>query len=630
MTTPLAGEDPRQLGVIAVESRIGEGGSAVVYLGQHPEHGQVAVKVIHRHLAGSESVRTLMKREAAALERVEGTRIARVLDIEVDAERPYLVVEYAPGKSLAETIQAGPLTGALLGTVLSGVAEALKEVHAAGIVHRDLKPSNIIFGPDGVKVVDFGISVLEDAASTTRTGAFMGTPSWLAPEQAIGRPVGPASDVFNFGMLIVFASTGRNPFGEGRPDAMLYRVVNEEPDLTGVPDDLRALAEECLAKDAAVRPSLAQIQDRLAGLGGSSGAVGVAADSTVLASRTVLGRAAHEETRATSRLAQPTSPKLKRRLLVGASAVLGVLALVLGMVIADNIAPFGGRILVNYGGNLTSNEFTEAPVLTVEVDDSVSGRTELNDSGLEEYHIASWRPTSTITVTYEPKFEGDETFERSWSAAELGLNYFAVGQPLWIDISAAESEMRLELRGGTPWEAESGANVQKLAREDEGKYRQAYRSCVNTANSALESRFASLLDMPTTYQSTLSEHRFSSGENADLSVWGDRAKGVSDDLFSAWTSALSAYSGTTFAQAVANAADSTSTSLGDLIDAWDTYSSALSNSGYRPQGLLRDHFPRENALIDLTAESLTSSVRELRSAIHGEAVADCQGKYPYA
>lgn len=293
MTLPLVDGDPRQVDGIAIESRIGEGASAVVYLGRMPDGDRVAVKMLRREIAGSRAVRDLLNREAAALGRVRGRRVARVIRVDAEAERPYIVTEYVPGESLAFIVGRSPLPRAILTSVLAGVAEALEDIHAAGVVHRDLKPSNIIFGPDGVRVVDFGISALDEFSGSTRTGVVLGTPAWLSPEQAVGRSVTPASDVFNLGLLIAFLATGRNPFGQGRADAMLYRVVNEPPELNALPDGLRSLAERCLAKDPETRPKARTVRLELEQHYGSGDAEATAfrtssTDATVLGSTTLI------------------------------------------------------------------------------------------------------------------------------------------------------------------------------------------------------------------------------------------------------------------------------------------------------------------------------------------------------
>lgn len=141
--------------------------------------------------------------------------------------------------------------------MLSGIGEALAEIHRAGIIHRDLKPSNVMYGPDGVRVVDFGISL--PVALDGPTDVATGTPGWLSPEQATGIEVGTVSDIFNLGLLIAYLSAGRQPFGDGQPDAVLYRVVNSDPHLTGIPTPLRDLAAACLSENLAGRPTAAQV-----------------------------------------------------------------------------------------------------------------------------------------------------------------------------------------------------------------------------------------------------------------------------------------------------------------------------------------------------------------------------------
>ena len=126
---------------------------------------------------------------------------------------------------------------------------------AVGVIHRDLKPTNVLMSPTGPKVVDFGISHAADGTALTLTGAIVGSPGWMAPEQARGNSTTSAIDVFAWGATIAFASTGRSPFGEGRPDAILYRVVHEDPDLEGLDPRLGSSVTQALQKEPSARPS---------------------------------------------------------------------------------------------------------------------------------------------------------------------------------------------------------------------------------------------------------------------------------------------------------------------------------------------------------------------------------------
>ena len=146
------------------------------------------------------------------------------------------------GPSLAEAVEThGPLAEEPLWRLAAGLAEALAAVHACGLVHRDLKPANVLLAADGPRVIDFGISRALDGTALPATGLIVGTPGFMSPEQAEGEHAGPASDVFSLGSVLAYAATGAGPFGGGQPAAVIYRVVHAEPDLAGVPGQLRDL-----------------------------------------------------------------------------------------------------------------------------------------------------------------------------------------------------------------------------------------------------------------------------------------------------------------------------------------------------------------------------------------------------
>ncbi|MEW1657981.1 serine/threonine-protein kinase [Streptomyces sp. NPDC093707] len=139
--------------------------------------------------------------------------------------------------------------------LMAGIAEALQSIHGAGVVHRDLKPANVLVAVDGPRVIDFGIARAVDAVALTSTGLRIGTPSCMAPEQALGPSATPATDVFALGALAVHAASGAPPFGNFPESVALYRAVHEPPDLARVPVELHDLLGQCLAKVPTARPT---------------------------------------------------------------------------------------------------------------------------------------------------------------------------------------------------------------------------------------------------------------------------------------------------------------------------------------------------------------------------------------
>lgn len=253
--SPLAPDDPAEIGGYRLVARLGEGGMGLVYLAATQSGRRLAIKVIRREHAANPEFRRRFAQEIAAVQRVQSLYTAPIIDADTESAVPWLATAYVPGPSLAAAVAGhGPLpTGAVL-MLVCGVAEALQAIHAAKVVHRDLKPSNVLLAPDGPRVIDFGIAKAVDATPLTATHIHIGTPQFMAPEQALGHPATPEVDVFALGGLMVYAATGVPPFGEGHPQAVLYRIINNAPHLDGCSPQVRSLAERCLSKDPAQRP----------------------------------------------------------------------------------------------------------------------------------------------------------------------------------------------------------------------------------------------------------------------------------------------------------------------------------------------------------------------------------------
>jgi serine/threonine protein kinase len=257
---PLQADDPTQVAGYRLAARLGAGGMGRVYL-SHTQGGRpVAIKVVRPELADDQAFRRRFGREIKAARRVRGAYTAELIDADADGVPPWLATLYVPGPSLAEAVaRRGPLPVPAVLWLMAGVAEALQAIHDEGIVHRDLKPSNVLLAADGPRVIDFGISLASGISSHTATGTAVGTPQFMAPEQATGGDLTTATDVFALGQTAAFAALGEPLYGDGPSVSVLYRIVHSEPDLSVLPEQLRPMIARCLTADPEARPTPAEV-----------------------------------------------------------------------------------------------------------------------------------------------------------------------------------------------------------------------------------------------------------------------------------------------------------------------------------------------------------------------------------
>jgi outer membrane protein assembly factor BamB len=264
----LTAADPQAVGEFRLRARLGAGGMGQVFLATSPGGRMVAIKVIHPELARDSEFVRRFRAEVEAARRVSGMYTAPVVAAGVEDWPPWLATAFVPGPSLADIVSRyGPMPVPALWRLAAGLADALRAIHAAGLVHRDLKPANVLLASDGPRVIDFGISRAVTDSRLTATGAIIGTPSYMSPEQVEGNVAGPASDVFSLGSVLAFAASGMPPFSAGpggSSASVMYRVVHAPPELGMVPAEVRELIQACLAKEAAWRPDLGQVAARSA------------------------------------------------------------------------------------------------------------------------------------------------------------------------------------------------------------------------------------------------------------------------------------------------------------------------------------------------------------------------------
>ncbi|CAO5165678.1 eukaryotic-like serine/threonine-protein kinase [Frankia sp. AiPs1] len=273
---PLAPSDPETVGGYRLVARLGTGGMGRVYLAQSPTGERVAFKVIRPDLLEGEEIRQRFADEIDALQFVHGSRNARFEAAGVDSDPPWLAFEYVPGRTLRQHVAAdGPLDAAATATLGVTLTDALDKIHRARLLHRDLKPQNIILGPDGPKVIDFGLAVLEGRVGhLTASGFIVGTPAYLPPEQANGnRQLTAATDVYALGATLVYASTGHTLYPALPAAALITAIVdtNTAPDLSSVPGELTELLAAMVALDPAARPGVMEVQQRLVTVAESGG-----------------------------------------------------------------------------------------------------------------------------------------------------------------------------------------------------------------------------------------------------------------------------------------------------------------------------------------------------------------------
>ncbi|MEV2195370.1 protein kinase [Streptomyces phaeochromogenes] len=260
---PLSPEDPTELGGFELLGRIGHGGMGQVYLGESPGGEPAAVKVIKPSVVDSET-RLRFAQEIEVLKTIWGPRIAAFLDADAEAEQPWLATEYIDGPDLRKHIHThGSLPLVLTASLGATLAEALAGVHKQGLLHRDLKPANILLGPNGPKVIDFGLAVFtESSASLTAPNTVLGTPACMAPEQANGvKPLTSPVDVYALGAVLLYAATGHYPFQADNIHALFHLITkaDAQPDLTGAPEELVPLLTAMLSYDPQVRPALSAV-----------------------------------------------------------------------------------------------------------------------------------------------------------------------------------------------------------------------------------------------------------------------------------------------------------------------------------------------------------------------------------
>jgi WD40 repeat protein len=268
--TALLASDPRRIGRYEILRRLGEGSMGIVYHARDNRGSDVALKMIRPELAADPGFLGRFATEVAAARQVRSPFTARVIEAATSAQPAYLVTEFISGPTLQDHVtRTGPLSFAMARELCVGTATALEAVHNAGIIHGDLAPANIILSQSGPKVIDFGIAqpVLARPGHAS-TDLKVGTPAYMSPEQIEDTELTQASDVFSWASTMVYAMTGRQPFGTSSCVATVwYQILDHQPDLTDIPEPLRDIISAALSKNPDARPPARQLVARVRAIG---------------------------------------------------------------------------------------------------------------------------------------------------------------------------------------------------------------------------------------------------------------------------------------------------------------------------------------------------------------------------
>ncbi len=252
----------RQIGHFRIEREIGRGGAGVVYLAQDTKLGRhVAIKSLPPELMRDAHMRSRLKREAKLLASLDHPNIATIHDVVEQAESGgYLILQYIEGDTLAERLAHRPLDLREVLSIAQQIAEAVAAAHEHGVTHRDLKPGNIKITPDGkVKVLDFGLAkavageAADQESTITEPGRVIGTPAYMSPEQARGKPTDKRCDIWSFGCVVYEMLTGKVPFEGETVSDTLANILQADPDWRAlpqaIPHNVQVLLRRCLEKD---------------------------------------------------------------------------------------------------------------------------------------------------------------------------------------------------------------------------------------------------------------------------------------------------------------------------------------------------------------------------------------------
>lgn len=530
---PLNSKDPKTIGGFTLVGRLGKGGMGVVYLASRKSES-VALKVIRDSLIDDEAEATRFSREVSALEQISSTNVARIVHAGVEKGRAWFAAEFVNGPNLSELVNdKGPLDEDQWWELARGLLNGLADVHKTGVIHRDIKPANVIIAETGPKLIDFGIAHVSDATSVTATGLVAGSPAWFSPEQIEGLELTSATDVFSAGSVLTFAATGSSPWGgeTTMTKASVFKILTSEPDLNGLPPEQRFLLEQMLSKEPTERPTAESLRENLDHIRGGktpklksspSSASHAANDATTTTKRAVLNQTvrASQQTKATAPSGGGSSAvvgamfsKNRNRLLVGAIAAVAILGI--SLLVANSSG--SGKVSVAasvVSGNPAVGDFS----LRLSAGSIEPVVLELSDLSKPHNSVFTWKSGEPIRVGYEPPFSEDEEFVGTIMPSDLGLNGFANGRPVFIQVSLEGTSTLLSFRTG----ANRPSNEVYAIRLARGNENAAITACVNELETVVSGAMEAHKNLYAGFVQSEIDARLDGSNNLTHAGWASR------------------------------------------------------------------------------------------------------------
>jgi serine/threonine protein kinase len=530
--------DPEQLGPYTLIARLGSGGMGVVFLGSQGSR-RVAVKVVRSSFIDDPSLRTRFAREIDTLKKLKSQHVAAYLDSDTEGDLAWHAVEFINGPTLKEQIdQDGPMGPDEWWAFYENLRRALSDIHSFGVTHRDLKPSNIILSDTGLKLIDFGIAHDTEATSITTIGTVAGSPAWLSPEQLEGTDLGPGSDLFSAGSILVYAALGRSPWGSETPTtvpAVFERIRSLDFRLEGLNPEFEPAVKALLQITPASREFVGKTGvDQEAATKGPSRRM-TAKPEGMSDSSTDTEHHGLQAKRVIARLGW------KRRAALGIGWVLAVTTAIAGVL---HIQPASGPVNIYHyeefsSANpvlgtiylrLTSGNRPPVPVTLGSRHDVSEPSTRTNIDA-----VTTWRADEDLVVELISSYSGDELIQAKAEVSALSISGLVRGNPAGISLRVTDQHFEIVVKAPTLDGALVGFQTVLTQEFSRGNEKQAITKCSIRRKAELRDDYSDAMALGLEWIQAYEEAGLDNPGRLPVSTWANR----SEDYLSTTSALLS-------------------------------------------------------------------------------------------